>query len=336
MKRKIVIAAAAAMLLCGCTEISEEPPHRETAEETVSVTTEAVSETSAPEVTEEEVTQTSAEEDTPDSEDFFSVFEGADYKTGRIADDMDEAMMNLSDDISTAELSLESVKEIMEKDELSDTLFHFAVPHCSGVLPAQSSSGDMFAFSCEDEEGTEYAVILGSAENSDISTADRYVSTCTEVEYLGYCSEQDGQLMIMPIAAGNSQCGIYGVIPVAEQIGYDMSETEEFVGIPESISIALTDSDEETRVYYNISHRFEKDVYYVFTNIFLNGSNVTDSISENTSSILKGSGNIDFTDTAIHKGDALYFVGTVYDADSDELICDASFASVVGERAQIT
>lgn len=331
MKKKIVIAAAtAAMILCGCTEISEEPPHRETTEEVVSETTEAVTETSAPEVQEEEP-QPAPEEDTPDSEDFFSVFEGADYRTGRIADDMNDAILSLSDDISAAELSLESVKELMEKDELSDTLFHFAVPHCSGVLPAQSSSGEMFAFSYEDDEGTEYAVILGSAENSDISRADRYVSTCTEVEYLGYCSEQDGQLMIMPIAAGNSQCGIYGVIPVAEQIGYDMSETAEFDGIPESISISLTASEEASRVYYSVSHRFEKDVYYVFTNVFLNGSNVTDSISEDTSSILKGSGNIDFTDIEIQSGDALYFVGTVYDADSDELICDAAFASVVGE-----
>lgn len=331
MKKKIVIAAAAAaMILCGCTEISEEPPHRETTAEVVSETTEAVTETSAPEVQEEEP-QPAPEEDTPDSEDFFSVFEGADYRTGRIADDMNDAILSLSDDISAAELSLESVKELMEKDELSDTLFHFAVPHCSGVLPAQSSSGEMFAFSYEDDEGTEYAVILGSAENSDISRADRYVSTCTEVEYLGYCSEQDGQLMIMPIAAGNSQCGIYGVIPVAEQIGYDMSETAEFDGIPESISISLTASEEASRVYYSVSHRFENDVYYVFTNVFLNGSNVTDSISEDTSSILKGSGNIDFTDIEIQSGDALYFVGTVYDADSDELICDAAFASVVGE-----
>ncbi|MGN0692712.1 MAG: hypothetical protein ACI4K7_10225 [Oscillospiraceae bacterium] len=330
MKKKIVIAAAAAaIILCGCTEISEEPPHKER-EEVLSETEETVSETSAPEVT-ETTPQSVIEEEPPDSEDFFSVFEGADYRTGRIADDMNAAIMSLTDDMPLAELSLESVKELMEKDELSDTLFHFAVPHCSGVLPAQSSSGDMYAFSYEDEEGTEYAVILGIAENSELSRADKYVSTCTEVEYLGYCSEQDGQLMIMPIAAGNSQCGIYGVIPVAEQIGYDMSETAEFDGIPESISISLTASEEASRVYYSVSHRFEKDVYYVFTNIFLNGNNITDSISEDTSSILKGSGNIDLTDMEIHSGDALYFVGTVYDADSDELICDASFASVVGE-----
>lgn len=331
MKRIIVTAAfAAAMILCGCTEIAEEPPHEDTPEEIVSVTSETISETAAPEV-QEDGPQTAPYEEIPDSEDFFSVFEGADYKTGRIADDMNEAIMSLPDDITAAELSLESVKEIMEKDELSDTLFHFAVPHCSGVLPAQSSSGDMFAFSFEDEEGTEYAVILGSAEGSELSRADKYVSTCTEVEYLGYCSEQDGQLMIMPIAAGNSQCGIYGVIPVAEQIGYDMSDTAEFDGIPESISISLSGSEETDRVSYTISHRFENDVYYVFTNIFLNGSNVTDNISEDTSSILKSSGNIGFTDTEVRPGDALYFVGSVYSADSDELICDASFASVVGE-----
>lgn len=331
MKRKIlIVAAAAAMILCGCTEIAEDPPHKETSEETVSVTSETVSEASETEPP-EEVTAPPAEEDTPDSEDFFSVFEGADYRSGRIADDMTDAVMCLSDDISTAELSSESVKEIMEKDELSDTLFHFAVPRCSGVLPAQSSSGDMYAFSFEDEEGTEYAVILGSAENSDISRADKYVSTCTEVEYLGYCSEQDGQLMVMPIAAGNSQCGIYGVVPVAEQIGYDMSDTEEFDGIPQSISISLSASDDGTRVYYGISHRFENDVYYVFTNVFLNGNNITDSIDRDTSSILKGSGDIAFTDIDVREGDALYFVGTVYDADTDELICDASFASVVGK-----
>lgn len=329
-KKNVIAAAAAAMILCGCTEISEDPPHRETTVEVISETPEAVSETIAPEVQEEEP-QSAPEEDTPNSEDFFSVFEGADYGTGRIADDMNDAILSLPDDISTTELSLENVKELMEKDELSDTLFHFAVPRCSGVLPAESSSGEMFAFSYEDNEGTEYAVILGSAENSNLSRADRYVSTCTEVEYLGYCSEQDGQLMIMPIAAGNSQCGIYGVIPVAEQIGYDMSETAEFEGIPDSISISLTASEEASRVYYSVSHRFENDVYYVFTNVFLNGSNITNSISEDTSSILKGSGNIDFTDIEIRSGDALYFVGTVYDADSDELICDAAFASVVGE-----
>ncbi|MGN0695182.1 MAG: hypothetical protein ACI4J5_00280 [Oscillospiraceae bacterium] len=331
MKRSIMIAAAAAaMILCGCTEISEDSPHRETSVSAVPETSETVTETSAPETAETE-TEPQTEEAAPDSEEFFSLFEGADYRSGRIADDMTEAMMSLSEDISTAELSLESVKELMEKDELSETLFHFAVPHCSGVLPAESSSGDMYAFGYEDEEGTEYAVILGSAENSDLSRADKYVSTCTEVEYLGYCSEQDGQLMIMPIAAGNSQCGIYGVIPVAEQIGYDMSGTQEFDGIPESISISLTASVEGARVYYSVSHRFENDVYYVFTNIFLNGNNITDSISEETSSILKGSGDIGFSDVDIHSGDALYFVGTVYNADSDELICDAAFASVVGE-----
>lgn len=332
MKRKFAAAAvSAAVLLCGCTEISSASPPEDIVSVTVS---ETASETAAPETEppEEEEPQLTEEEVPPDSEDFFSdYFSSADYKTGRIADDMDSAMLSLNEELSCAELSVENVKEIMANDGLSDTLFRFAVPRCDGVLPAQSSAGDMYAFSFSDDEGTEYAVILGSGESSDISEADKYVSTCTEVEYLAFCSERDGQLALMPIAAGNSDCGIYGVIPVAEYCGYDMSETEEFEGISDSITVSLFASEEEGRVYYSIDHRFKNDVYYVFSSIFLNGGNVTGSISEETSSIMKASGSISFTDTEISEGDALYFVGTVYDSESDELICDASFAVIVGE-----
>lgn len=331
--KKIIAAAAvsAAVLLCGCTEISSEAPREETVTETAS---ETVTETSAPEIQPAEAeTQITEEEKAPDSEDFFSdYFENSDYKTGRIADDMNSALLSLKEDYSAAELSVENIKEIMGNDGLSDTLFRFSVPRCDGVLPAQSSAGDMFAFGFSDEEGTEYAVILGSEDSSDISDADKYVSTCTEVEYLAFCSERDGQLALMPIAAGNSQCGVYGVLPVAEYCGYDMSDTEEFEGIPDSISVSLSVS-EDGGVYYTVSHRFENDVYYVFDSIFLNGGNMTDSISEETSSVMKGSGSIAFNDTQIVSGDAFYFVGTVYDADTDELICDASFAAVAADPA---
>lgn len=331
--KKIMLPAslAAAVLLSSCTKIAEIPiPEEET----------TVSETTYSRIEIIEDTETSVtEEQKLSSEDFFAIFSGADVKSGKIADSMSEAVTNLSPDIPVKTLSKENI-ELAEADgKLSETLFEFTVPRCEGVLRSESSDGEMFAFSFSDEEDTEYAVILGSGESATVYRADKYISTCTETEYLAYCSVHDGNIILMPIAAGNSDCGIYGVVPIAKYMGYDMSETAEFDGIPDSVSLTFAgaeSTEDGKRLYFHLENRFEEDVYYSFSGVFINGENVSDKVSEDFEPRLEEAGSVDFTENIeVKNGDALYFVGAVYKSENDELICEASLA-VIAEGIEET
>lgn len=325
--KRIITAAAALVILCGCARISDEPYY---AEDT------APSETEITEATDEPEEETTAEEETSapvrqlESADFFALFRGSDPVTGRIADNIDEAIATLAPGVSVAELSEESIKEITINGTLAGQLFRFSVENCDGIITAASDDGDMNAFSFTDSEDTEYIVLLGNTATTTLSSADKYISTCTQVDYLGYCAEREGSYVLMPVAAGNEECGIYGVIPNALLMGFDMSAAEDFAGIPDSITIRTAGAEKRDgdifRLFCRIDSRFERDVYYVFTNVFLNGENVTENISENTSFRLDGAGSIDFADMELSEGDFLYFLGSVYESETDDLICEAPLA----------
>ena len=326
--KRIIAAAAALVILCGCARISDEPYY---AEDTAPPETEITEDTDEPEE------ETTAEEETAapvrqlESADFFALFRGSDPVTGRIADNIDEAIATLAPGVSVAELSEESIKEItVNNGTLAGQLFRFSVENCDGIITAASDDGDMNAFSFTDSEDTGYIVLLGNTSTTTSSAADKYISTCTQVDYLGYCAEREGSYVLMPVAAGNEECGIYGVVPNALLMGFDMSAAEEFAGIPDSITIRTAGAekrDEDVfRLFCRIDSRFECGVYYVFTNVFLNGENVTENITENTSFRLEGAGSIDFADMELSEGDFLYFLGSVYESETDDLICEAPLA----------
>lgn len=327
MHMKKMIISTALLLLCGCARISEEPVTQADVQYSETETAEETTAASEEETAEQE---TAAEPQPLYSADFFALFEGADPVTGKIADDMDSTVGTLAAGVSVAELSAESIKEITQNGSLAGQLFRFSTDSSGGILTAASDGGDMNAFSFTDSEETEYIVLLGSTETTTAAAADKYISTCTRVDYLGYCAERNGSYVLMPIAAGNAEIGIYGVIPNALLMGFDMSGTEEFAGIPDSVSIRTAGAEKREdgtfRLFCRLDSRFDREVYYVFTNMFLNGGNITDKITEDTSFRLEGAGNIDFSDIEIKDGDVLYFLGSVYESETDDLICDTSLA----------
>lgn len=325
--KRIIAAAAALVILCGCARISDEPYYAEDADPPE---TEMTEDTGEPEEEAPAEEETSAPVRRLEAADFFALFRGSDPVSGRIADNIDEAVAALAPGVSVAELSEESIKEITVDGTLAGQLFRFSVESCDGIITAASDDGDMNAFSFTDSEDTQYIVLLGSTAATALSSADKYISTCTQVDYLGYCAEREGSYVLMPVAAGNEECGIYGVIPNALLMGFDMSASEAFEGIPDSITVRTAGAEKRDedifRLFCRIDSRFERDVYYVFTNVFLNGENVTENITENTSFRLEGAGSIDFTDMELSEGDFLYFLGSVYESETDDLICEAPLA----------
>lgn len=325
--KKIIISIALILLLCGCARISEEPVTQADVQYSETEITEETTAAAEEETTEQE---TAAEPQPLYSADFFALFNGSDPITGRIADDMDGAVGTLAAGVSVAELSEESIKEITQNGSLAGQLFRFSTESSGGILTAASDDGDMNAFSFTDSEDTEYIVLLGSTDTTTAAAADKYISTCTRVDYLGYCAERNGSYVLMPVAAGNAESGIYGVIPNALLMGFDMSDTEEFAGIPDSISIRTAGAEKRDggifRLFCRLDSRFDRDVYYVFTNMFLNGENITDKITEDTSFRLEGAESVDLADIEIKDGDVLYFLGSVYESETDDLICDTPLA----------
>lgn len=332
---KITAALSAVIMLTGCGQRIEETPA-----EPVQTTAEAVTE--ATDVTEESGTDTAkVTEKAPEpvktltsTEEFFTIFNGADISTARIADNIDDAIKAVNEDISVSELSLENVKKAVEDNALSSSLFSFSMNGASGILPSESADGDIFAcgYTLDD---TEYTVVFGSDKVTTFSETSKYVNTCGEADYLAFCAERDGQIMLMPVAAGNSDCGIYGVIPVAEYMGYDMTGVASFKGIPDSFHIRITDIEDDdsgnTSIYYTIDSSFEDEIYFRCGNIFLNGEDITANIDEETSDIMKGSGYIDFNGLKINDNDALYFTGKVYSTEDNSEICSAAVACVADD-----
>lgn len=321
--RIIILQIASVTMLSSCTKISEDySVYDESHESTESVTE------SRHIVIEDVPEETTSEEEKLTAEDFFEVFDSADSKSGRIADNMDLAVESLPDETVCKELTLSNITE----SDNENVLYRFTVENCEGLLISDSDTGNMYAFAYMLDDETEAAVIIGSSMYSTLSEADKYISTCESVDYLAYLSESDGKYMLLPIAAGNSECGIYGVIPNAKYMGYDMTDTDEFKGIPNSLMLSVTgvqNSEEGQEVYFYLDSRFDEEIYFSVSDIYVNGENVTDKISADDNQItLEKAGSIAFSENVLKSDDALYLTGEIHSAVNDDIISECSLALI--------
>lgn len=335
MKKNTVKALAAATLICmtGCAKTIEEAPVEHSEASAAEVSEPEISEenTSGEEIS-EDTSSTEADEKKPDSEDFFAIFNGADPISGRIADNMDDAASAVSSEYSVEELSSDSIAAAIESGKLSSTLFRFTMNGNSGILSSDSYEGDYFACEYNPDGSSDYVIVFGSSDETTYREADKYISACSTADYLALCTENDGQVILMPIAAGNSDCGIYGVIPNAEYMGYDMSATKSFGGIPESFNIRVTGASVSggiTTVYCKLDERFSEDVYFKCEKIFLNGENISEKADADSTEKLENNGVYIFTDCEMKDGDALYFYGKICLTEDDSELYETGTAAVI-------
>lgn len=335
MKKNTVKALAAAMLICmtGCAKAIEEEPVEPSETSATEISEPEISEeNTSEEAVSEDINVTEPDEKKPDAEDFFAFFSGADPVSGRIADNMDEAASAVSSEYSVEELSFENINGAIDSGNLSSTLFRFTMNGNSGILPSDSYEGNYFACEYNPDDSSDYVIIFGSGDVTTYREADKYISACGTAEYLALCTENDGQVILMPIAAGNSDCGIYGVIPNAEYMGYDMSMTESFDGIPESFSIRVTGASESggmTTVYCKLDERFSEDVYFKCEKIFLNSENISEKVDADSTEKLENNGVFIFSDCEMKDGDALYFYGKICLIEDDSELYESGTAAVI-------
>ena len=360
-KIPLVLVSAALLLLAACSEKKEASPAEaaapgntvsETVTETdISVTVlndetsgtgsvsmltfpTSLSETDEEETVSEETApeETVSEEDGPDEyscERLLMIFGNADPSTGFIGKNMKNVLKGIHEDIPIKRLTEKNISAAKETGTTGKVLFAFSINRSNGLLPITLDGKTYYASGFTSESGEPYTAVFGNSDICSPKEAARYINTCGRADYIAFCAETENGTVLIPIAAGTPEDGIYTVIPNAEMMGYDMSGVKPFSGIKNSFGIYITGTDysEEDGVlslYYETVSSFPADNYFLCDEIFIAGEPIPEEFANEFPITLYSRGTVRLNAPQPSEDDVFFFSGKI--CAGEEELCSAGIS----------
>ena len=333
-------AIAAALVMAGCVrEINVETEEAPPAAETITL---PVTEAEPDEETETSLSETeAASQKEPVSEqaaeikkgfaDFMEIF-GGDADSGYLGKSMKEVMYKTADGYDVKKLTAANVRAAAERGSTGRTLFGFTVNGTEGIVPISTDGIIYYAVGVTSDDGEEFTAVFGNSETTSPEEAEKYVNTCSRVDYLAVCSATGGGRVLMPVAAGNPHDGVYAVLPNVRLLGYDTEETEPFVGMTRSYTIRINKSEYDPitktlHLFYETENSFPEKIFFRCEEIYIGGKYIPDEYKNVYPMILYNRGAVSLKCPEPAKGDIVFFKGAVFSEETHDLICSAGIAA---------
>lgn len=139
----------------------------------------------------------------------------SDGKAGNSIAEMDKVINEAGYD--TKNLTLENIESSDEK-----TLFKFKFT--SSETATESKGIYLMSYTTFEEQ---FYILCGKTDFSTSEEISRYFSNGNEVVCYGFCGEDSGKKILVPLFAGSEENGYYVIRPVLEAMGYDLSDMED-------------------------------------------------------------------------------------------------------------
>lgn len=139
----------------------------------------------------------------------------SDGKAGNSIAEMDKAINEAGYD--TKSLTLENI-------ELSDEKTLFKFKFTASETASEMNGRYMFSYTTSEHK---YYVICGKTDISTNEEVSRYFSNGNKVVCYGFCVEEEGEYVLLPLFAGSEENGYYVIRPVIEAMGYDLSDMDD-------------------------------------------------------------------------------------------------------------